>query len=169
MPADERDQVADHGDSGHLWQVRPAPRAAAESLPAPLSQAELRSAFDNAPIGMDVVSPTGVISSGNAGLTALLGRPLPDLVGGTFFDVTHHEDLPAAREACQRLQQGGAQVLRHQCRFLRPDGTVLWVLVSTSRVPDRPGHPAHLIMHVEDISDRWRWKPSSLTGRCTTR
>ncbi len=31
---------------------------------------------------------------------------------------------------------------------------MLWVLVSTSRVPDRPGHPAHLIMHVEDISDR---------------
>lgn len=52
------------------------------------------------------------------------------------------------------MQAGAARIVRHQCRLLQADGTVIWVLVSTSRVPEIPERPAHLIMHIEDITDR---------------
>jgi diguanylate cyclase (GGDEF)-like protein/PAS domain S-box-containing protein len=119
-----------------------------------ISGVDLRSAFDNAPIGMAVLTPAGVITACNDALGRLLGRPPGRLVGGTFFDVTHPEDLDGARGNCRTMQAGGNRVLRHECRFLRADGTVVWVLVSTSRVPEGPEHRAHLIMHIEDISDR---------------
>lgn len=123
------------------------------SVPA-ASHQDYSSAFVNAPIGMAVVTPVGVITSCNNALTAMLGSTTDQLLGRTFFDVTHPEDIPDAYQKCLWMQAGGARVLRHECRFLRSDGGVLWVMVSTSRVPDVPGHPAHLIMHIEDISDR---------------
>lgn len=124
--------------------------------PVGLSGPDLRSAFDNAPIGMALVTPIGEITACNAALGRLLDRVPDDLIGGTFFDVTHHEDLEEARANCSLMHAGAARVIRHECRFLRPDGSIVWVLVSTSRVPEQPGRPAHLIMHIEDITDRKR-------------
>lgn len=130
----------------------PSPQPPA-AVPA-VARQDLSSAFLNAPIGMAVVTPVGVITSCNNALTAMLGSTTDQLLGSTFFDVTHPEDIPDAYQKCLWMQAGGARVLRHECRFLRSDGGVLWVMVSTSRVPDVRGHPAHLIMHIEDISDR---------------
>lgn len=135
--------------------ARPPQVAAGPDRPEqPVGGPSLRSAFDNAPIGMAVVTPLGVIISCNEALGALLGRTAGELVGGTFFDVTHPDDLPLARLHCESMQRGGTRVLGHECRFIRADDLTLWVLVSTSRVPEVPGHPAHLIMHIQDISDR---------------
>ena len=131
----------------------PAPLLAPASAPV-VSHQDLSSAFVNAPIGMAVVTPLGVITSCNTALAALLGSTVDQLLGTTFFDVTHPEDLADAYERCRWMQAGGARILRHECRFLRSDGGVAWVMVSTSRVPETLGHPAHLIMHIEDISDR---------------
>jgi diguanylate cyclase (GGDEF)-like protein/PAS domain S-box-containing protein len=124
--------------------------------PVGLSGQDLRSAFDNAPIGMALVTPVGVITACNTALGRLLDRAPQELLGGTFFDVTHPEDLDEARVNCSSMHAGAARIIRHECRFLRPDDSVVWVLVSTSRVPEQPGRPAHLIMHIEDITDRKR-------------
>ena len=121
---------------------------------AAVSYQDLSSAFVNAPIGMAVVTPEGVITSCNNALTTMLDCAADQLLGGTFFAITHPDDIADAYQKCLWMQAGGARVLRHECRFLRPDGAALWVMVSTSRVPASPGHPAHLIMHIEDISDR---------------
>lgn len=129
-------------------------RAGPDRRGQPVGQPSLRSAFDNAPIGMAVVTPTGVIISCNDALGTLLGRAPGELVGGTFFDVTHPEDLPVAHLHCEAMQRGGTRVLGHECRFVRADDLTLWVQVSTSRVPEEPDHPAHLIMHIQDISER---------------
>ncbi len=115
---------------------------------------DLLSAFDNAPIGMAVLTPLGVITTCNAAMGRLLQRPPHELVGGTFFDVTHPDDLDAAAAQCNLINAGDTRILRHECRFLRADGAVVWVLVSTSRVPAHGDRSAHLIMHIEDITDR---------------
>jgi diguanylate cyclase (GGDEF)-like protein/PAS domain S-box-containing protein len=121
-----------------------------------LSEPDLLSAFDNAPIGMAVVTPLGVLLACNPALGRLLQRAPADLLGTTFFDVTHPEDLDQAQQSCSLMQAGAARILRHECRFLLPGGGVIWVMVSTSRVPEQDARPAHLIMHIEDITDRKR-------------
>ena len=115
---------------------------------------DLSSAFDHAPIGVAVVTPLGSIVRCNAALGRLLGRLPTDLVGSTFFDVTHPEDLPEAHAQCAKVQAGAARVITHECRFISPQGDQTWVRVSTSRVLEVPGREAHLIMHVEDVSER---------------
>jgi diguanylate cyclase (GGDEF)-like protein/PAS domain S-box-containing protein len=118
------------------------------------SDIDLCSAFENAPIGMAVLTPLGVIAACNAALGDLLRRPPVKLIGGTLFDVTHPDDLDGAKYNCALMQAGGSRILRHECRFLSADGSVVWVMISTSRVPADSGRPAHLIMHIEDISNR---------------
>ena len=114
----------------------------------------LLSAFEHAPTGMAVATPTGVLSACNPTLASLLGRSATELVGRTLFEVTHPDALPQAQATCSGLRQADASTARHESRFVRPDGTVVEVLVTTSRVPDASGSPAHLVMHIEDIGER---------------
>jgi diguanylate cyclase (GGDEF)-like protein/PAS domain S-box-containing protein len=130
--------------------VTPTPHGQRDAV----SEQDLRSAFDNAPTGMAVVTPDGVVTASNRALGTLLGRPPCDLVGHTLFEVTHPDDLECARDACHRLRDPDQAVWRHECRFLRSDGEVVWVLVSSARVAAAPGRPAHLIMHVQDVGER---------------
>jgi diguanylate cyclase (GGDEF)-like protein/PAS domain S-box-containing protein len=128
--------------------------AGSPSYTAALTADDLLSAFDNAPIGMALVTPVGVITACNAAMGDLLLRSPQDLVGGTFFDVTHPDDLESARANCALMQDGRTHILRHECRFVRADHEVVWVSVSTSRVSEQRDRPAHLIMHIEDVTER---------------
>ncbi|HEU0101526.1 MAG TPA: diguanylate cyclase [Mycobacteriales bacterium] len=118
------------------------------------SPQELVSAFDNAPIGVAIVMPDGTIRCCNDKLAGLLGRPAAELLGTTLFAVTHPEDLDDAYAACRGLAQSASGLHNLECRLLRPDGTAVWVSVSTSRVDGSDAHPPHLVMHVEDIDER---------------
>ena len=133
-----------------------SPGVTVQPDPTAAGRPDLLSAFENAPIGMAVLTPDGVITACNPAMGRLLERDAADLVGGTFFDVTHPDDLAEVRDRCAEIQDDGAPVLRHDCRFVLPDERVIWVSVSTSRVPATPERSAHLIMHIEDVSDRKR-------------
>jgi diguanylate cyclase (GGDEF)-like protein/PAS domain S-box-containing protein len=118
------------------------------------AELSLRSAFDYAPIGMAVLTPDGVVITCNAALGELLGRVPESLAGTTLFQVTHADDRPQAQQNCALIRSGTQRILRHECRLVRGDTTPVWVLVSTAAVPEAPGRPAHLIMHIEDIDER---------------
>jgi len=90
----------------------------------------------------------------NPALGELLGRAPASLEGSTLVAVAHPDDRMAVRRNLQCVQAGTRRVLRQECRFVRADGSSVWVLVSTATVPEAPGRPAHLIMHVEDIDAR---------------
>jgi PAS domain S-box-containing protein len=119
-----------------------------------LSGQDLISAFDHAPTGIAVLDPDGTITACNPAVGQLLRREPADLIGGTFFEITHPADLDEAKRNCAVMQDGVDRIVRHECRFLRSDGGVVWVMVSTSRVPETVDRSAHLIMHIEDVTDR---------------
>jgi diguanylate cyclase (GGDEF)-like protein/PAS domain S-box-containing protein len=121
-----------------------------------LSGQDLISAFDHAPTGIAVLDPDGTITACNPAVGQLLRREPADLVGRTFFEITHPLDLDEAKRNCALIQDGVDAIVRHECRFLRSDGDVVWVMVSTSRVPATVDRSAHLIMHIEDVTDRKR-------------
>lgn len=114
---------------------------------------DFQSAFDHAPIGMALADPHGVLLTVNPALARLLGGTLDGLVGTTLFDATHPDDLAAAYTACAGLRDGTESTAVLGVRLRNTTGGWTPVIVSTSKVLAGDGRAAHLVMHIEDVTD----------------
>jgi PAS domain S-box-containing protein/diguanylate cyclase (GGDEF)-like protein len=124
------------------------------------SEERFSSAFEAAPIGMALSSidtrTPGRFLQVNRAMCDLTGRCKEDLVGKSFRDITHPDDLDASAAALARLATGELPEYRLQKRYVRADGRVLWGLVSVSLVRDDSGEPLYAIGQIQDITDRVR-------------
>jgi PAS domain S-box-containing protein len=117
----------------------------------------LRGLFEIEGLGLSLAEPaTGRLLRVNRGLAALLGRTAQELQGHSFLDFTHPEDRAAHRERLQRLVRAEERELRMEQRFLRPDGSTLWALISVNLLRDGRGRPWRTLAAVMDISERRR-------------
>ena len=120
-----------------------------------LPPADRRSAFANAPMGVALTTPEGVLVDANPALCRMLGRTAEELHGKSVLDQLHPDAAHAAREAHASLVASPSRPMRHETRLLSSDGTDLPVQVTASWVEATPsGQAAHLVMIVEDITER---------------
>src|SRR5918997_1569869 len=120
-----------------------------------LPPADRRSAFANAPMGIALTTPAGVLVDANPALCMMLGRGPEELSGRSVLDQVHPDNALAAREAHGSWIASPARPMRHETRLQRADGTDLPVQVTASWVEATPdGQAAHLVMIVEDITER---------------
>jgi PAS domain S-box-containing protein len=123
-----------------------AERAASEEL--------FRSAFENASIGKALTDVDGRFVRVNPALCAMLGRTADELVGLTFFDVTHPDDRAPSDVARRAAVVGESGGLRLRKRYLHRDGHVVWGEVASSLVRAADGSPRHFIAGVLDVTER---------------
>ncbi len=120
-----------------------------------LPPADRRSAFANAPMGVALTTPEGVLVDANPALCSMLGRTAEELYGRSVLDQLHPDAASAAREAHAALVAARTRPMRHETRLLNSDGTDLPVQVTASWVEETTdGQAAHLVMIVEDITER---------------
>jgi len=122
---------------------------------ARLAEAEdrFRAAFEDAAIGMSIVSLDGRFLRVNPAMCALVGRPQEELAGRPVAELTHPDDRSLTDDALQALLRGERQTVMDEKRYLRPDGTAVWVLRSASLV--REGDtPRYFIGQAIDMTDR---------------
>jgi diguanylate cyclase (GGDEF)-like protein/PAS domain S-box-containing protein len=111
-------------------------------------------AFDDAPIGMALATPEGRWLQVNPAFCELLGYSADELTGRTFVDVTHPDDLEISIEHSRRQLDGEVDTLRIEKRFLRSDGTVVWVALTSTLARDGAGEPLHFVAQIEDVTER---------------
>jgi len=123
-----------------------------------LAEAEdrFRSAFDNAPIGMALVSPDGRFIKVNSALCELTGYSETDLLIRTFQAITHPDDLDADLGHVQDVLADRRRSYQMEKRYYHADGHIIWVTLSVSLVRDAGGEPLYFISQIEDISNRKR-------------
>jgi len=112
----------------------------------PVDDGHFRVAFDNAPIGMALVRPDGQWVQVNAAFCRLLGYSEEELVTLTLADLTVPGDAT--------VQADESEETRNETRYLRADGSPLWVAASTTLVRGPDGTPLYYVLQVEDIGDR---------------
>src|SRR5438105_3413924 len=113
-------------------------------------------AFDDAPIGMALVGPDGRFLRVNRTLAEITGYEEADLLEQTFQDITHPDDIGADVEQMERVLRGESSAYRMEKRYLRRDGSIVWVMLSVSLVRGQGGAPLYFVSQVEDISERKR-------------
>ncbi len=120
------------------------------------SEERLRATFDNAAVGIAHVAPDGRWLRVNDRLRDIVGYAGDDLLSRTFQDITHPDDLQADLHLMHELLAGTRDSYSMDKRYIRKDGTTVWVTLTGSLVRSADGTPAYFIAVVQDISDRKR-------------
>ena len=79
--------------------------------------------------------------------------PKDELIGRSFEEIIHPEDLPRVRVLAAQLLAGEIPSYRIEKRYLRKDGVPVWVRVTSSLASSTPEN-AYRLSIVEDISER---------------
>ena len=118
------------------------------------SEALFRTAFENAASGMLLVTPDGVIQRGNSQVAELLGYPLDELCGLNIFALTHPDDIEQSKELRGNLVEGQFPSFKFEKRYLRRDGTPVWMEVVAAPVRDPQGAVVNVVTQLQDVTAR---------------
>ena len=115
---------------------------------------KFQKAFDYAPIGMAIVSPTGQWLKVNKSLHELLGYEIDEFLTHTFQDFTHPDDLDTDLDLMYQLLDQTISSYNLEKRYFHKNGQMIWAILSVSLVVDREEAPLYFISQIKDISQR---------------
>jgi len=115
-----------------------------------------RATFENAPVGIMHTAIDGYrILRANRKLCEMLGYTREELLGMTSTDVVHPDYRFTDRISYrQPILSNERQSFASERKFVRKDGSSLWVNRTVSVVRNAAGEPLYFIRIVEDITDR---------------
>lgn len=90
----------------------------------------------------------------NRKLCDITGYGESELVGKAFGEITHPDDLEADLSNMRQVVAGELDINVLEKRYVRKDGSLVWVQLNATLVRDEAGEPDYFIVLVEDISER---------------
>ena len=115
-----------------------------------------RATFENAPIGIAHIAIDGAWLRVNQKLHVILGYRNGELLGKTFLDMTHPDDIPADLAHRQGLLSGEVESYEMEKRYIRKNSSVVWCNLTVGCVRLSDGSIDYFVSAVEDISTRKR-------------
>jgi PAS domain S-box-containing protein len=125
------------------------------------SEARFRGTFENAGVGIAHADFDGRWLRLNEKLCAIVGYTREELLHRTFRDITYPDDLPVSLDQLGRLLRGETPSYTLEKRYVRKDGSPVWIDLAVSVQRDAAGTPAYLIAIIQDISER-KWLEGEL-------
>jgi PAS domain S-box-containing protein len=118
------------------------------------SEERFRATFEQAAVGVAHVDLDGRWLRVNNKLCEITGYPREELVGMSFQDITHPDDLHKDLNYLHRSLAGEIRTYSMEKRYFRKDGSVVWINLTVSAVGDTSGQPRYFISVMEDITER---------------
>ena len=120
-----------------------------------VSNARFKTMFIQAPEGIAVVdSHTGKLYEVNSKFAEIIGRTIAETITLDWMSMTHPEDRQVGLDNIARMNAGEIPGFSMDKRFIRPDGSVVWISMTVAALTVEPGIvPCHLCM-IEDITER---------------
>jgi PAS domain S-box-containing protein len=135
--------------------LRDITERARESALLRASEERYRTSFTFAPVGQALTDANGRILDVNPVLAEMVGLEPGALIGRSFADFTHQDDLELSRNALDGIQQG-RRGYRIEKRYIGAGGRVIWVELYVAALNDATGKATQLIAHIINITDRKR-------------
>ena len=143
--------AATAADSQSPFAANSIPFALSTGTPAP---GPSQGTFDNAAIGMAVVSVDGSWLQVNEALCKLLGYSEQELRATSFQRLTHPDDLRQVMSQIQRVIEGYIQSHEQEKRYVHEQGHNVWVQWHVSVLKESESGTKRLFFQVQDITDR---------------
>jgi len=89
----------------------------------------------------------------NPAMCRLLARPAELLIGRRWVGYSHPDELPLGQEFREGVQ-AGRDTHQQDRRYLRPDGSIVWVHAHVSLVRDEAGTPLYCVGEFQDLTER---------------
>ncbi|MFD0668205.1 PAS domain S-box protein [Ramlibacter sp. MAHUQ-53] len=121
-----------------------------------LREQRFSAAFEQAAVGMAQVGLDGRWLRVNRKLCDILGYTRSQLLGLTFQDITHPDDLDADLALVRRVLDGEISTYTMEKRYRHQDGHTLWVELTVSLARKADDQPDYFISVVVDIDARKR-------------
>ena len=122
------------------------------------SEEQFRSTFELAAVGIAHIAPDGHWLRLNRKACEILGYPQEELLKLTFRDVTHPADLATDLAFREKLLAGLLPQYSMEKRYVRKNGSIVWVNLTVSSVRDSEDKVKYLIAVAEDINKRREWQ-----------
>jgi len=116
--------------------------------------------FDQAPVGVaisyncDPQSPDETMVRINPGFEQITGRTKEELVNLGWAKITHPDDVQEDIENFRKLQAGEIKNYSMEKRFIKPDGSVVWVSMIVAALSPIGRNILNHICIIQDISER---------------
>jgi len=127
-------------------------------------EGRFRSVVRHAALGVAIADGEGRFQECNPAYCRIVGYDHDELLSLTFAAIVHPDDRDGNLAQLQRLQAGIVPSFEIENRYLRRDGTAVWVHKHVSVVPDAAGRPLYLMAIVTDVTgqrladERRRWE-----------
>jgi diguanylate cyclase (GGDEF)-like protein/PAS domain S-box-containing protein len=119
------------------------------------SEERYRATFDQAAIGIvHVAFDDARILRCNPRFAEIIGYSLEEVPGMSLRDLTPVEHRTDTMKYIQRVKKGAVDTTGWEKPYLRKDGSLTWVKITSSIQRDGAGRPLHLVIFVEDINRR---------------
>jgi PAS domain S-box-containing protein len=116
------------------------------------SEERVRTTFNAAATGIAIAEAEGRYLMANPAYCRMLGCTEAELLTAKFEELTHPEDLPRCQALIGDLVAGRQREGTLEKRYVRRDGTVVWVRASLSVVHASEGRGTRVITVTEDIT-----------------
>ncbi len=118
------------------------------------SEARFRGFFEQTAMGVAHVALDGRFMLVNQRYADIVGRTREELMALTFPEITHPDDIGQNLANSRRLLDGEITSFSAKKRYLRKDGSPVWVSLSVSLIKDSLGRPKHYVTLADDITER---------------
>jgi len=117
------------------------------------SEERFRTLFNQAAAGISQMDLSGKFLLVNQRYCEILGRSREELLHLRMQDLTLPEDVPSHLNLMNRLKKTGESYVVEK-RYIRGDGSLIWVRKHVSLVRDRHGNPQSIMGVCQDITER---------------
>jgi len=118
------------------------------------SEEQFRAVFNQTISGIAQTDLTGQFVLVNDRYCQIAGRSREELLKLRMQDITHPEDLAANVKKFRALAKGTGENFVVEKRYLRPDGSTVWVHNDVSAIRDREENVRHIVAVVTGITQR---------------
>jgi two-component system sensor kinase FixL len=123
---------------------------------AQVSNRLFEESFEEAAVGIAHVAPDGRWLRVNTQCGVITGYTREELLSGSFQQITHPDDLSRDLAQVSMLLAGETDRYTMDKRYIRKDGTNIWVSLTVTLIRDRGGVPDFFVAVIQDISERKR-------------